>query len=189
MDDDEQVRALVVRARAGENDAAGELMRSLYPLVAKIVRGYRPQQAAEEDLCQMIFVKVFTRLEQFAGKVPLSHWVSRIAVNECHNQLAAEKRRPEMREADLKPEQVALLQNLPGEHGEISPSEKFGVRDLVEKLVASLPPVERLIIDMMYLQGRSVEETRSATGWSSAAIKVRAFRARQKMRRQLERWQ
>src|SRR5438045_8077630 len=112
MDDDEHVGTLVDRARHGDEDAARELIRELYPLVAKIVRGYRPRRTAEEDLSQMIFVKVFQNLGQYSGKVPISHWVSRIAVNTCRNQLASEKARPELRQADISEEQSALLENI-----------------------------------------------------------------------------
>ena len=112
MDDDEDVRTLVDRARQGDDDAARELIRRLYPMVAKIVRGYRPRRASEEDLSQMIFIKVFQNLGQYSGKAPVSHWVSRIAVNTCRNQLASEKARPELRHADLSEEQTAMLENL-----------------------------------------------------------------------------
>ena len=101
MDDDEHARALVDRARGDDGVSARELIQQLYPLVAKIVRAHRPQRTAEEDLCQMIFVKVFQNLHQYSGKVPISHWVSRIAVNTCRNAVAAERARPELRHADL----------------------------------------------------------------------------------------
>jgi RNA polymerase sigma factor (sigma-70 family) len=184
MDDDEHARALVDRARGGDDDAARELIRQLYPLVAKIVRGYRPRRAAEEDLAQMIFVKVFQNLAQYSGKVPISHWVSRIAVNTCRNQLMAEKARPELRHADLSEEQAAMLENLASDDA-LSPDRRLAVRDLVEKLLAMLKPVERLVIDMLYLQERSVAEVQKLTGWTAATIKVRAFRARQKLRKQI----
>jgi len=184
MDDDEHARALVDRARSGDDDAARELIRQLYPLVAKIVRGYRPRRTPEEDLAQMIFVKVFQNLAQYSGKVPISHWVSRIAVNTCRNQLMAEKARPELRHADLSEEQAAMLENLASEDA-LSPDRKLAARDLVEKLLAMLKPVERLVIDMLYLQERSVAEVQKLTGWTAATIKVRAFRARQKLRKQI----
>jgi len=184
MDDDEHARVLVDRARSGDDDAARELIRQLYPLVAKIVRGYRPRRTAEEDLAQMIFVKVFQNLAQYSGKVPISHWVSRIAVNTCRNQLMAEKARPELRHADLSEEQAAMLENLASEDA-LSPDRKLAARDLVEKLLAMLKPVERLVIDMLYLQERSVAEVQKLTGWTAATIKVRAFRARQKLRKQI----
>jgi len=184
MDDDEHARALVDRALGGDDNAARELIRQLYPLVAKIVRGYRPRRTAEEDLAQMIFVKVFQNLAQYSGKVPISHWVSRIAVNTCRNQLMAEKARPELRHADLSEEQAAMLENLASEDA-LSPDRKLAARDLVEKLLAMLKPVERLVIDMLYLQECSVAEVQKLTGWTAATIKVRAFRARQKLRKEI----
>src|SRR5436190_14117720 len=135
MDDDEHARALVDRARGDDSGAARELIRQLYPLVAKIARAHRPRRTAEEDLCQMIFVKVFQNLHQYSGKVPISHWVSRIAVNTCRNALAAEKARPELRYADLSEEQAAMLENLASDNA-LSPDRKLAARDLVEKLLA-----------------------------------------------------
>jgi RNA polymerase sigma-70 factor (ECF subfamily) len=49
----------------------------------------------------------------------------------------------------------------------------------------ALKPAERLVIDLLYLQQRSVAEIQKIAGWSSALVKVRAFRARQKMKRQM----
>jgi RNA polymerase sigma factor (sigma-70 family) len=185
MDDDEYARALVDRARDGDEGAARELIAGLYPLVAKIARAHRPRRTAEEDLCQMIFVKVFRNLAQYSGKAPFSHWVSRIAVNECRNQLAAEKARPELRHADLSEEQTALIENLAVSTEEASPDRVLAARDLVEKLLDTLKPVERLVIDMLYLQEKSVAEIQKFTGWTAATVKVRAFRARQKLRKQI----
>src|SRR4029453_907438 len=73
---------------------------------------YRPRRTAEEDLCQMIFIKVFQKLSQYSGKVPLEHWVSRVAVNTCLNQIEWEKVRPEVRHADLRVEEQAVGENL-----------------------------------------------------------------------------
>jgi len=183
--DDLDAGALVEAALRNDDEAARELVRRLYPLVAKLVRAHRPRRAAEEDLCQMIFIKVFQKLSQFSGKVPLEHWVSRIAVNTCLNQIEAEKARPELRYADLTLEEQAVVENLAASARELAPDERFASRQLVEHLLGLLKPVERLAIDLLYLQGRSVEEIRKITGWSVALIKVRAFRARQKMRDQL----
>ena len=185
MDDDEHVRTLVDRARQGDDDAARELICQLYPVVAKIVRGYRARRVAEEDLSQMIFVKVFQNLGQYSGKAPISHWVSRIAVNTCRNQLASEKARPELRHADLSEEQTAMLENLAASDETLAPDRSLAARDLVDKLLGMLKPVERLVIDMLYLQARSVAEVQKLTGWSAATVKIRTFRARQKLRKQI----
>jgi len=183
--DDSNASALVDAALRHDEEAARSLVRQLYPLVAKVVRAHRLLRTAEEDLCQMIFIKVFQKLSQFSGKVPLEHWVSRIAVNTCLNQIEFEKVRPELRYADLSNEEQAVVENLATSPDELAPDQRLASRQLVEHLLAALKPVERLAIDLLYLQGRSVEEIRKITGWSAALIKVRAFRARQKMKAQL----
>ncbi|MEY2499407.1 MAG: hypothetical protein QOD12_2963 [Verrucomicrobiota bacterium] len=178
-------RELVAAVLQQDDDAARELVRRLYPLVAKLVRAHRPARSAEEDLCQMIFIKVMQKLSQFSGKAPLEHWVSRIAINTCINQIQAEKARPELREADLSEEQVAVIQNLAATSDELAPDRSFASRQLVEHLMKALKPAERLVIDLFYLQQRSVAEIQKITGWSGALVKVRAFRARQKMKKQM----
>jgi len=117
--------------------------------------------------------------------VPLEHWVSRIAINTCINQIQAEKARPELREADLSEEQAAVIRNLAATAEELAPDQSFASRQLVEHLMKALKPAERLVIDLLYLQQKSVEEIRRVTGWSGALVKVRAFRARQKMKQLL----
>src|SRR6201993_3612860 len=183
--DDPEPDALVQAALRHDEEAARELVRRLYPLVAKMVRSHRPRRTAEEDLCQMIFIKIFQKLSQFSGKVPLEHRVSRIAVNTCLSQIESERVRPEVRHADLSTEEQAVIENLATTSEELAPDQRFASRQLVEHLLAALKPVERLAIDLLYLQGRSVEEIRKITGWSAALIKVRAFRARQRMKQQL----
>jgi len=184
--DDRDANALVARALRHDEEAARELVRRLYPLVAKMVRSHRPRRTSEEDLCQMIFIKVFQKLNQFSGKVPLEHWVSRVAVNTCLSQIASERVRPELRHADLSEEEQAVVENLAASSEELAPDRQLGSRQLVEYLLEMLKPAERLVIDLLYLQGRSVEEIHQITGLGVAAIKVRAFRARQKMKAQLE---
>jgi RNA polymerase sigma-70 factor (ECF subfamily) len=185
--DDSDAGALVQAALQHDDEAARRLVRELYPLVAKLVRSHRPRRTAEEDLCQMIFIKIFQNLSQFSGKVPLEHWVSRIAVNTCLNQIQSEKVRPELRHADMTEEEVAVLENLAATPAELAPDQRLASRQLVEHLLETLKPSERLVIEMVYLQGRSVEEVHKLTGWSTALVKVRAFRARQKMKKQLAR--
>jgi RNA polymerase sigma-70 factor (ECF subfamily) len=185
--DDLDASALAKAALQHDDNAARELVRRLYPLVAKMVRSHRPRRTPEEDLCQMIFIKMFQKLPQFSGKVPLEHWVSRIAINTCLNQIQSEKVRPELRQADLSEEEAAVVENLATSSEELAPDRQVASRQLVEHLLDGLKPVERLVIDLHYLQGRSVAEIKKITGWSAALVKVRAFRARQKMKQHLER--
>ncbi|MES1194349.1 MAG: sigma-70 family RNA polymerase sigma factor, partial [Opitutus sp.] len=100
------------RVRRRDQVAAKQLVEHLYPLVSRIVRSHLPRRVAEEDLAQDIFLKMFTRLEQYQGNVPFPHWVSRIAVTTCIDQLRAQKRRPEFRWADLSETEAEGLDNV-----------------------------------------------------------------------------
>ena len=172
----------LAQVRKQDQDAARSLVEYLYPTVIRIVRGNLPRRAAEEDLAQDIFVNMFEKLDQFQGEVPLEHWVSRIAVNRCLNAIRSQKVRPEWRMADLSKEQEAALEAATtGTAEEPHPAHVMGAKELVEKLLEILSPVDRLVIRMLEMEDRSVREVREATGWSDTLIRVRAFRARRKL--------
>ena len=177
--------ACLERVRLRDEDAARELVAQLLPLVTKLVRSHLPRRTSVEDLTQTVFMKLFANLDQFSGRVPLEHWVSRIAVNSCIKALRAEKIRPELRHADLSEEEVLVLENLAATAEEIRPDQELGARELVTKLLAQLNPADRLVIQLMNLEGRSLQEVREITGWNLPVIKVRAFRARNKLRQHL----
>src|ERR1700743_3787798 len=101
--------ACLARVRAGDEASAQELFQHLFPLVIKVVRSHLPRRMSEEDLTQTVFMKVFANLNQYSGKTPLEHWVSRIAVNTCIKALRAEKVRPELRWADMSEEEEQVL--------------------------------------------------------------------------------
>lgn len=161
------------------------MIEHLAPLVARIVRSHLPRRVDEEDLTQMVFAKVFAKLDQYAGKVPLDHWVSRVAVNTCLNVLAHERVRPELRYADLSEEQAAVVDTLAATESDVPAEQGFASRELVEKMLAQLGAADRLVVTLLHLEGRSVEEVAKMTGWSKPVVKVRAFRARQRMKVQL----
>ena len=175
--------ACLERVRRRDEDAARLLFQHLYPLVIKVVRSHLPRRMSEEDLTQTVFMKVFANLDQYSGKAPLEHWVSRIAVNTCIKALRSEKVRPELRRADLTEEQEQVLDWLAVSDEDLNPDRNVASRELVDKLLEQLKPKDRLVIQLMNLEGRTIEEVRQITGWSQAVIKVRAFRARLKLRK------
>ena len=176
------VAACVERVRQRDEEAARLLMAHLYPLVLKLVRAHLPQRTSEEDLVQMVFVKVFAKLDQYAGNVPLEHWVSRIAVNTCINQLKAEKVRPELRWADLSDEQQFVVETLAVSESGLDQDETLAAREIVAKLLAHLKPTERLLLTLLHLEGRSGLEVARMLGWNPLRVRVQSFRARQKLK-------
>ena len=166
----------------GDEDAARTLMERLYPLVLKLVRAYLPRRTAEEDLVQTVFMKMFARLDQYSGLVPIERWVCRIAVNTCLNQLQKEKIRPEWRFSDLSEGQQRFLEQLPAPDEAASPNL---ASEVVTRLLRLLKPADRLVIQLLHMEQKSVLEIADITGWSVPMIKVRAFRARNKLKKLL----
>lgn len=176
--------ACVERVRQRDEDAARLLLAHLYPLVLKLVRAHLPKRSAEEDLVQMVFVKVFAKIDQFNGKVPLEHWVSRIAINTCINQIKAERVRPELRWADLGDEERFVVETLAATENDLGATDALAAREIVEKLMARLEPVERVLVTLLHLEGRSGKDVAQLMGWSHLRVRVRDFRVRQKLKQQ-----
>lgn len=179
--------ACLERVRQGDEAAARRLMQHLHPLVLKVVRSHRPRRTSEEDLTQSVFMKMFAHLNQFSGSVPLEHWVSRIAVNTCLNQLRHEQARPELRYADLTEEEEQVVQSLATTAEELPVSRQVAARELVDRLLGLLTPEDRLVVTLLHLEECTLEEVRQRTGWNTGIVKVRAFRARQKLKKHLAR--
>ena len=180
--------AWLERVQEGDEDAARALFQRLYPTVIKSVRYHLPKRTGEEDLVQAVFLKVFKNLGQYSGLVPLEHWVSRITVNTCINQLKHERVRPELRMSDLSEEAEAVVEQLISTRDAPSDEQRAAALEVVEALLARLKPEERLVITLLHLEERTVREISEMTGWSVSLVKVRAFRARHKMRGLWSEW-
>jgi RNA polymerase sigma factor (sigma-70 family) len=171
------------RVREGDEEAARALVQRLYPTVLRSVRCHRSHRTSEEDLTQAVFAKIFAKLHQFSGRVPLEHWVSRITVNTCLSSLTREKVRPELRMSDLTEEDEAVVQQLLSTADELHGQQTREAHELLEKLLAALKPDERLVIRLLHLEERSTQQISRLTGWSVSRVKVKAFRARRRMRK------
>ena len=180
------VAACLERVRQRDQIAARELVDHLYPLVIRIVRSHLPRRVAEEDLAQEVFLKMFTRLDQYKGAVAFTHWVSRIAVTTCIDQLRAQKRRPEFRWADLSEKETDVLDSVLTNDSEVPANEALAAHELVTKLLGQLKPEDRLVVQLLDLEQRSVAEISELTGWNPSLVKVRAFRARGKLKKLFE---
>jgi RNA polymerase sigma-70 factor, ECF subfamily len=171
------------RVRQHDQTAARELVGHLYPMVIRIIRSHLPRRVSEEDLAQDVFLKMFTRLAQFQGNVPFGHWVSRIAVTTCIDQLRAQKRRPEFRWSDLSEAEAEVLENVVSSDADVAPDEAVAARELVHRLLGQLKPDDRMVIQLLDLEQKSVAEISALTGWNQSLVKVRAFRARRKLQK------
>jgi RNA polymerase sigma-70 factor (ECF subfamily) len=182
MDEEIDVNGCLRRWKQGDEAAAEELIRHLFPVISRIVRTHLPRRDDEKDLVQEILMKTFSKLHQFKGDAPITHWVSRLALTTCLDRLRAQKIRPEVRLADLTPEDSEVFDAAWLTGSSPDAGDAIAARDLVDKILAPLSPEDRSLILMVDLEGRSLQEIADATGWSISKIKMRLFRIRPQLR-------
>jgi RNA polymerase sigma-70 factor (ECF subfamily) len=104
-------------------------------------------------------------------------------VTTCIDQLRAQRRRPEFRWADLSEKEADVLDAVLTQENEVAPDDALAARELVHKLLDQLKPDDRLVIQLLDLEQKTIVEISALTGWSSSLVKVRAFRARRKLQK------
>jgi RNA polymerase sigma factor (sigma-70 family) len=186
MDQPIDVARCLQQWQKGDESAAEELIAHLYPVISKIVRIHLPRREHEDDLIQEILMKTFSRLHQYKGNAPLTHWVSRLALTTCLDKLRAQKIRPEIRWADLTPEESDIFDATWLEGSTRDATDAIHARDLVDKLLSTLEAEDRSLILMVDLEGRSLEEISETTGWGISKIKMRLFRIRSQLRKMIQ---
>jgi RNA polymerase sigma-70 factor, ECF subfamily len=165
---------LIQSTLAGDDEAFAELVRRHKHKVFGIAARFAGNDAELNDICQEIFVKAYQNLKNFRGEAPFEHWVSRIAVRSCYDFLRATRRDRE--NVALDGIEIGVQPDGNVEHA----------RELLRWAMAKLSADERLVITLLELEERSVRETAELTGWSESNVKVRAFRARQALKKILE---
>ena len=186
MDSPIDVEDCLRRWKTGDESAAEQIINHLYPVISRIVRTHLPRRDHEEDIIQEILMKTFSRLHQYKGDAPMSHWVSRLALTTCLDRLRAQKIRPEIRWTDLSPEDSEAFDAAWLGSKTVDATEAIHARDLVDKLLSTLPSEERSLILMVDLEGHSLEEVSQNTGWGISKIKMRLFRVRSQLRKMMQ---
>lgn len=168
-----------------EQAAACRLVEALHPQVIRIVQNHLPRGMDAEDLAQDVFVQFFRTLDRYDPARPLENWVSRLTLNVCLKALRSRGRRPEWRWSDLSAGEQAVVESLLHEPETGSAHSRDG-HELLAKLLDVLSPQDRMVLTLLDLEEKTAAEIAAMTGWNATLVKVRAFRARAKMRKALE---
>jgi RNA polymerase sigma-70 factor, ECF subfamily len=180
---------LVNQAREGDERAFEEILRRYSPRVFRIASKFFRQRDQVEDAAQEAFLKAYTQLSSFEGRGSLEGWLTRITTNQCINKLRSAKRRPESSVSELTDHEGPWLENqLAGVSMERHQSIESGrvAADLAEKVLSELPAEDRLVLMSIDGEHLPVKDVAAMTGWSESKVKVRAFRARRRMRQAIE---
>jgi len=166
-------------ALLGDDAAFTELVRRHKRRVFGLAGRFSRSEHERDDLSQDIFLKVYENLRQFRRDAPFEHWLSKIAVRTCYDALR--KRRSERLTVPLEDAVRDLSDRRVAERQEAAES-----RNLLRWALEQLKPAERLIITLLELEEKSVREVAGLTGWTEVNVKVRAWRARQALKKILE---
>ena len=153
------------------------------PRVFALARRYARREDEVEDIVQTVFLKAYKKLSTYRGDAPFEHWLMRTATYTCYDFLRKHQRNREWNATDLSDEENDWLENV----GEESSAEtdRAAAKSLVEKLLDGLKPDDRHIITLLELEDKSIKEIAEITGFSESNVKVKAHRAREKMRKLL----
>ena len=180
MNDDAE---LLERIRNGATDDFAQIVRRHQSRVLAILHRYERDAHKIEDLAQETFVKAWRALGQFDGRAPFDHWLSRIAVRVALDHLRREQRhRDEIGLPELGEDALDWLRR----DDEKCELDGRAAAEILDLALRELSPVDRVVITMQEIEGRSVKEIGAAMGVSGVAVRVRAMRARMKLKRAVE---
>lgn len=179
--------SLLDAARSGDETAWRELVELLYPLVAGTIRNHLRREADRDDVVQEVFVKIFANLGQYAGRQPFDHWVSRITLNACRDWLRRIAARPVTSYSDLTDDEREIIQRTLASDAPPPDETPAMLHDLLDRMIGALAPREQIVIRMLDLEQRSVQDVCNQTGWGTSKVKVTAMRARRKLAEQMQR--
>jgi len=180
--------ALVRRAQTGDETAFREIVERYQSKVFSIIHGIVRHRNDVEDIAQQVFAKVYLSLKNFDFRSSLITWIYKITVNECFDYLRKRKVRKLVYESDLSEDEVRRVENSEPQSNRQTPVDvELAGRDYVFKLLSKVSEEERMLLMMKEVEGYSVEELAAQTGMNENTIKVKLFRARQKLVRAAQR--
>jgi RNA polymerase sigma-70 factor, ECF subfamily len=175
----EEDRELVRLSQGGAEAAFEELVRRHQQRVCALVNGILRRPDDVEDVAQQVFLKAYLGIKKFDQRAAFSTWLYKIAVNECWDYLRKKKVRPLVYEADLSEEQVSRLDGIvSADRPPEGPNDRAEARELLERMLDTLPDQDRQLLLLKEVEGFSVQELAEILKLNVNTVKVRLFRAR-----------
>jgi RNA polymerase sigma-70 factor (ECF subfamily) len=173
---------LVRRVQAKDEMAFREIVERYQAKVFSIIYGVLRNHNDAEDIAQQVFAKIFFSIGNFDFRSSLLTWIYKITVNECYDYLRKKRVRKLVYESDFTEEDALRMENSEAAVEQAAPADKdLAQRDYVFKLLAKVSEEDRNLILLKEVEGHSVEELAQMTGMNENTIKVKLFRARQKL--------
>ena len=172
---------LIEKARTGDTGAFNQIVlayrRRILGTISRLIG--RPEDV--EDVGQEVFVRLYYSLDQLRTAEVFEPWLYRLTINACYDYLRRAKRRNESRMADLSEQQVMMADSLAGGRQETEERQKGETREFMDALFQHVSEEDRLLLTLKEVEGLSLKELERIYGVNENALKVRLFRARQRV--------
>jgi RNA polymerase sigma-70 factor (ECF subfamily) len=172
---------LIERAQHGDDAAFNQIViayrKRILGTIARLIG--RPEDV--EDVAQEVFLRLYYSLDQLRTPEVFEPWLYRLTVNASYDYLRKQRRRSESRMSDLSEQQVMMADAAAG--GKISGEEQRQkqAKELVESLLAGVSEQDRILLTLKEVEGLSLKELEKIYKVNENALKVRLFRARQRV--------
>ena len=162
-------RRWIAASLDGDRDAFGELVRRYQQRVFRLAGRFFRRPEDVEEVAQETFLTIWRKLHTYAAKAPFEHWLTRVCIRCCYARLR-QRPAPEPLEGIDRP---------------VGPGDPTARVEL-ERLLAHLKPADRMVLLLLDGEGWSTAEIADRMGWTRTNVKVRAHRARTRLRRIVE---
>jgi len=175
--DFEVVRKAQVGDAGAFNLVVTAYRRRIMGTVARMIG--RPEDV--EDVAQEVFIRLYYSMDQLRSPEVFEPWLYRLTVNASLDYLRKRRRRSESRMADLSEQQVMMADAAAGTRWSEEEAQRAKTREMVDALLSEVSENDRVLLTLKEVEGLSLKELQSIYDVNESALKVRLFRARQRV--------
>ena len=172
---------VIKRAQKGDGVAFNEVVlayrKRILGTIARLIS--RPDDV--EDVGQEVFLRLYFSLDQLRSPEVFEPWLYRLTVNAAYDYLRKQRRRQESRMADLSEQQVMIADAVAGSKLDHEDRRRQQLRETVDALLGSVSEEDRILLTLKEVEGLSLKELEGIYRVNENALKVRLFRARQRV--------
>ena len=172
---------LIEKARSGDDGAFNQVVlvyrKRILGTIARLIG--RPEDV--EDVGQEVFLRLYFSLDQLRTPEVFEPWLYRLTVNAAYDYLRRQKRRRESRMSDLSEQQVMMADAVAGSKQSDEVQRRTKVREQMEQLLGQVSEEDRILLMLKEVEGLSLKELEKIYNANENALKVRLFRARQRV--------
>src|ERR1700716_267473 len=172
---------LITRAQKGDSAAFNEIVLAYRKRILGTITRLIARPEDVEDVAQEVFLRLYFSLDQLRKEEVFEPWLYRLTVNAAYDYLRKQRRRQEFRMSDLSEQQVMLADAMAGGKAEQEDQHQKKVREAVDSLLGAVSEADRILLMLKEVEGLSLKELEKVYNVNENALKVRLFRARQRV--------